>query len=115
MSLIDVLDHAPDPKIVRFKLRSLLGQLVESIWVLVVPLTKAKRVAAVQVHFEGDRHRDFLILCQSAGHNRKGGWQAMSFAKAGLAGGLDLRKPDHARRLEKALLTFSFSDVRGRT
>jgi DNA invertase Pin-like site-specific DNA recombinase len=103
MSLIDVLDGAPDPKAARLKLRSLLRRLVSGIWVLVVPLSATRRVAAVQVFFEGDGHREYAILSQSAGHRRKAIAEVMSLADVIGANDLDLRKRDHARRLEKAL------------
>jgi DNA invertase Pin-like site-specific DNA recombinase len=105
MSLIDALAAAPDPKEARLKLRALLRQLAKEIWILVVPRTKTRRMAAVQVFFESGVRRDYLIYSQDAGHCRKGGWWAHSFATSTVAGAgdLDLRNPKHVARLERIL------------
>jgi hypothetical protein len=108
MSLIDVLDNAPDPKAARLRLRSLLGRLVSEIQLLVVPLSAVRRLAAVQLHFENGAHRDVLLFCQAAGNGRRGYWWAKSFSEvalAGVAGSLDLRRRDHVRRLAAVLST----------
>jgi DNA invertase Pin-like site-specific DNA recombinase len=113
MSLIDALDHAPDPKEARLKLRALLRRLVDEVWLLVVPRSETRRLCAAQVFFAGGARRDYLIVSQSAGYRRPGGWRALSLADAGKAGSLDLRKPDHARRLEAFLLTLDLNDLAG--
>jgi DNA invertase Pin-like site-specific DNA recombinase len=105
-SLLDVLDKAPDKADARLRLRAALRRIVEGIWMLVVP-RGIDRLAAVQVWFAGgERHRDYLIFHRPAKSNGKkrveGAWWARSLADAA-PGGLDLRKRDHARRLEKAL------------
>jgi DNA invertase Pin-like site-specific DNA recombinase len=102
MSLIDALDLAPDKKEARLKLRGLLRQLVASIWILVVPLSPSRRVAAVQVFFESGARRDYLIHCQAAGHCRKGGWSVRSLADVVKLGPLDLRRREDASRLAAA-------------
>jgi DNA invertase Pin-like site-specific DNA recombinase len=101
MTLIDAMDAAPDPKEARLKLRGLFRQLVESLWILVVPLTATRRVAAVQVFFESGARRDYLIFCQGAGRGRAGGWWARSLAD--VADGGDLRDRKQAKELEKIL------------
>jgi DNA invertase Pin-like site-specific DNA recombinase len=103
MTLIDVLDNAPDPKDARLKLRALLARLVESVWLLVVPRTETRRFCAVQVNFASGARRDYLILSQSAGHRRKGGWECLSFAKVGAPGDLDLRRREDVAKLEQFL------------
>jgi DNA invertase Pin-like site-specific DNA recombinase len=106
--LIEMLKNAADPDDVRIRLRTALRRTVESIWVLVVPHGR-RRLAAVQIWFAGGKsHRDYLLLNHSpwggAGGNRHpASWQARSLASAVKPGALDLRRPDHARRLEKAL------------
>jgi hypothetical protein len=105
MSLIDALEAAPDPREARLKLRALLRQLVNEIWILVVPVSKAKRLAAVQVFFESGARRDYLIHSQDAGYCRKGGWTARSLPPEVTANlQLDLRRKNHAERLEKVLM-----------
>jgi DNA invertase Pin-like site-specific DNA recombinase len=103
MTLIDVLDNAPDPKGCRLKLRALLSRLVDEAWLLVVPLTPTRRVCAVQLYFHGGAKRDYLVLCQSAGNRRKGCWRARSLASTVEPGDLDLRKRGHVKLLEQFL------------
>ena len=106
-TLIGALASAADPEDARIRLRSALRRMVDSIWLLVVPRGH-DRLAAVQIWFaDGKRHRDYLILHRpprSNGKARKeGGWWARSLASVVKPGDLDLRKPAHAARLEKAL------------
>jgi DNA invertase Pin-like site-specific DNA recombinase len=63
-------------------------------------------LAAVQVWFKGGEHRDYLIFNRPARGGASGGWSAASLPPA-VAGRLelDLRRRDHARDLEHALLT----------
>ena len=104
MSLIEALDKAPDPKDARLRLRALLQQQVKEIWVLVMPLSPARRVCTVQVFFEGDVRRDYLISSQSAGNYRRAEFAVRSFADAVPgAGGLDLRRREDAAALEAML------------
>jgi hypothetical protein len=111
MSLIDALDAAPDPKDARLKLRMLLRQLVKDIWILVVPLTPTRRVAAVQVWFESGIHRDYLIHCQGAGFGRKGGWWARSLATVADPQDLDLRRREDAEALAEVLAEMDLADL----
>jgi hypothetical protein len=101
-SLIDLIRRSDDPDDVRLKLRSVLRRVVEGMWVLIVS-RGSFRFACVQMFFVGGERRDYVILHQTAGYRRKGGWWARSLADAAALGPLDLRQPDHARRLEKAL------------
>jgi DNA invertase Pin-like site-specific DNA recombinase len=103
MSLIDALDAAPDPKDARLKLRMLLRQLVKEVWILVVPLTPTRRVAAAQVFFESGATRHYLIFCQGAGRGRKGGWWCRSLADVADPAELDLRRRGDAEALEEVL------------
>jgi DNA invertase Pin-like site-specific DNA recombinase len=96
-SLLDVArDEAS-----RLRLRGLLRGIIDEAWVLVVPM-RSHRLAVVQFFFSEGKRRDYLIHYHAAGRNRKGGWSSRSMADSAPKG-LDLRKPDHARRLEKAL------------
>jgi hypothetical protein len=100
VSVIDVLDKAPDQRAARLRLKRLLRQLVDQVWLLVVPVSETRRWLAMQVFFRGGAHRDYLIHRQSPGHRRPGGWRAWSLATAGLgAEDLDLRERDHAQAL----------------
>jgi DNA invertase Pin-like site-specific DNA recombinase len=90
------------------RLRAALLATVDSIWCLLVTVGRARhRVAAVQVFFKGGQRRDYLILLGrgtgGAVGTRPARWQARSLAGVVKPGALDLRVPDHARRLEKAL------------
>jgi DNA invertase Pin-like site-specific DNA recombinase len=107
-TLIEALDSAPDPTDARLRLRSAMRRIVEGIYLL--PVARGRdRVCAVQIWFaDGKRHRDYLIFHRPArsGGRAGGSTPGCSWARslADVApGGLDLRKRDHARRLEKAL------------
>ena len=65
----------------RLRLRGLLRQIVESIWVLVVP-PASHRLAAVQIFFAGGTRRDYLIHYWSAGNVREGGWEVKTIDSA---------------------------------
>jgi hypothetical protein len=84
----------------RLKLRPVLRRVIETIDVLIV--TKGvHRLCAAQVTFkDSDKRRSYLISHRTAGNRRPGRWSARSFADVG-GGDLDLRKPAHAKRLEK--------------
>lgn len=93
------------PEEMRLRCRAALRRLIEGVY-CVFTGTKIVRFAAVRIQFRGsDRHRDYLIVY----HARTGTVRnpppptVESLADAGLPGDLDLRKPDHARRMEKAL------------
>jgi DNA invertase Pin-like site-specific DNA recombinase len=115
-SLIRILDNAPDQQEVRTKLRAAIRRVVESIWLLIVRCRPtrsyarcgATRLCAVQIWFaDSKQHRDYLILHRPAqGGNvpqKPEEWRVLSSANVAQLGKLDLRKRDHAKRLEKAL------------
>jgi hypothetical protein len=105
-----LLDLATDESS-RLRLRALLATMVECIWVLVVPRSPW-RLAAVQMHFTGDGHRDYLIVNKAAGRCRQGGWWARSLADAAPAtGDLDLRDRAHAAALERVLTTLDLAEL----
>jgi DNA invertase Pin-like site-specific DNA recombinase len=97
-SLLDVAKDEPS----RLRLRALLRSIVEDIHVVVVP-RRSHRLCAVQMRFAGGACRDYLIHYRAAGYCREGGWDARSLADVAKPGDLDLRKPAHARALEKML------------
>jgi DNA invertase Pin-like site-specific DNA recombinase len=91
----------------RERCRAAIRRVVESVWVLILPGRPGwgLRLCAVQVWFKSGAHRDYLILSRPPKANgiaRREG-QAWSRSLADMAAKLDLRRPDHARRLEKAL------------
>ncbi len=103
--LIETLRTASDQREVRVRLRHALARMVETI-TCVFAGDRVYRVAAVRLQFHGSgSHRDYVIIHKL----RKGRNEATppplvrSFAEAGLPPDLDLRKPDHAARAEKAL------------
>jgi DNA invertase Pin-like site-specific DNA recombinase len=107
-SLAAALNAAPDQADARLRLRSALRRIVAGIWVLIVGRGRHK-LAGVQVWFAGEkRRRDYLLWYESAagGPNRpRRPARRGSVSLAAVAGpaDLDLRKRDHARRLEKVL------------
>jgi DNA invertase Pin-like site-specific DNA recombinase len=117
MTLVDVLATAPDPKETRLKLRSLLRQLVEAIWVLVVPRGR-DRLAAVQLFFRGDGHRSYLIWHTPPKANGKdwrveGVWppRVKSFAAALGKGDFDLRDRGDVAALEQDLAAIDLATL----
>jgi hypothetical protein len=113
-SILATLAAAPDPTAARMRLRSALRRICDGIWCLFTA-RGATRVAAVQLHFAGGGSRSYLIAHRraltaphAAAPERT--W-VRSFAEADVGGGLDLRKPAHARRLEKVLLTLDLDGM----
>jgi hypothetical protein len=98
---LTLLDVAKD-EASRLRLRELIRTIITEIWVLIVPRA-SHRLAAVQVYFEGDGHRDYLIHYQSAGHGRKSGWRACSLPPGIGPADLDLRRAASAGELRKLL------------
>jgi DNA invertase Pin-like site-specific DNA recombinase len=106
-TLLETLEKATDPQDVRLRLRAALKRIVHDIWLLVLPKGR-DRLAAIQIWFHGgERHRDYVVWHRPARANKDsrkdGQWWAQSLAEVVRPGALDLRKRDHATRLEKAL------------
>jgi DNA invertase Pin-like site-specific DNA recombinase len=107
VTLLDVVQTAPDPEEIRTRLRSELRRVIERIDLLVVPRGLV-RVAALQVRFTGDGHRDYLIVSRPAHRTwagvADGCWSAGALPPD-VSGetGLDLRDPRHVTALESAL------------
>jgi DNA invertase Pin-like site-specific DNA recombinase len=108
-TLLSALDAAPDPQDARLRLRAVLRRMIESVWMLIVPRGRT-RLCAVQIWFAGEKkRRDFLILhhggvANGIGRNAARWWARSLAGVAPDAGGLDLRKPADAARLETALV-----------
>jgi DNA invertase Pin-like site-specific DNA recombinase len=100
--LVDLVREAADPDAARLKLATVLRRTVGEAWVLIVP-RGSYRLCAVQVFFDGGARRDYLILHQTAGYRRKGGWWVRSLAGVTAEGGLDLRDRRQALSLAKDL------------
>jgi DNA invertase Pin-like site-specific DNA recombinase len=103
---------AADPKDeLRERVRNALRRAIESIYCLFIASPGRPRLAAVQVWFrQPGQHRDYLVVHDvPAGYRRPGRWSARSFAAPG-AEGLDLRRRDHAKRLEKVLGMLDLKD-----
>jgi DNA invertase Pin-like site-specific DNA recombinase len=96
-----LLDVAHD-EATRLRLRDLLRQIISGAWVLVVP-RRSHRLCAVQLHFSGDGHRDYLIHYKAAGNGRGGGWRAKSLPPDLAPEEMDLRDPAHAAKLARLL------------
>jgi DNA invertase Pin-like site-specific DNA recombinase len=120
-TLLDALKAAPDPEAARLRLRSALRRIAGGIWCLFVD-RGGWRLAAVQIYFTGGARRDYLILHRHAlagraakvaglKKRRPAQWSARSMADVPGSTDLDLRRRDHARRLEKALLALDLSAI----
>src|SRR5262249_13070634 len=94
----------------RLRLRDLLRQIAERLWVVVVP-RKSYRLCAVQILFQGGARRDYLVVYHAAGNHRPGGWKALSFADVVGADDLDLRRKADVRDLERFLAGLDLSKL----
>jgi hypothetical protein len=119
-SLVAALDGAKDQQDARLRLRAALRRIVEGIWMLVVPEGR-NRICAAQIWFAGgERRRDYLIVHRPPKSNGKvrtdeGGWMVESLAAVVAADDLDLRRPDHAARLEKALAAAELAGLKSQS
>jgi DNA invertase Pin-like site-specific DNA recombinase len=106
-TLIDALAAAPDPRDARLRLRSALRQIIDRVFLLVVPRGARDRFCAVQIFFADDGVRNYLIFHRAARGNARrrheSRWWARSFKAAGLAEGIDLRRAEDVQLLESAL------------
>jgi DNA invertase Pin-like site-specific DNA recombinase len=98
--LVDLIKRGGDEA--RLKLRPVLRRVIDEAHVLIVP-RGSWRLCVVQMHFTGGKKRDYLVLHQTAGFRRKGGWWVHSFADAVGDTDYDLRRQQDARQLEQAL------------
>jgi DNA invertase Pin-like site-specific DNA recombinase len=98
---LTLLDVAKD-ETKRLRLRELLRTIIAEIQVLIVP-RRSHRLAVVQVFFEGDGRRDYLIHYQAKAYCRKGGWRACSLPNEIAPEDLDLRQKADAEELMKTL------------
>jgi hypothetical protein len=96
----------------RLRLAAVLRRVVEEAWLLVV-VRGSYRFCAAQLFFAGGARREYLIVSQSAGHHRPGGWWARSLADAVTPGDLDLRDARHAAALEAALTAVDPAELVG--
>ena len=115
-SLMAALDSAPDPEAARLRLRAEVRRVITEIWVLVVPRGR-DRLAAVQVYFDGDGHRDYLIFARSAragyGKRREPYTWAKSLPPELARSVLDLRIPKQAELLAARLEVIDLEALSG--
>jgi hypothetical protein len=115
-SLYDVLKEAPDAEDTRTKIRAALRRMVSQIMCLFVA-KESLRLAAVQIHFTNDGHRDYFIAREQARGNASATRPAqLSVKSVGDVLGqppLDLRKRTDARALDKALTDLDLAEVMG--
>jgi DNA invertase Pin-like site-specific DNA recombinase len=107
-TLLGALDAAPDPQDARLRLQSALRQIIEGVWMIVVPGPRGDRLCAVQIWFAGGkRHRDYLILHRPMKVRGKvvepRQWWARSLADAAAPRDLDLRDREQAAALAEEL------------
>jgi DNA invertase Pin-like site-specific DNA recombinase len=113
-SLIAALDGAPNTDDARVKLRAAIRRIAEQIWCLFVG-RGLLRIAAVQVWFPGGACRSYVIVHRPAsgrGGRRPAQWRALSLAEVAGAEPMDLREPEHARRLERLLAAGKWDEVK---
>jgi DNA invertase Pin-like site-specific DNA recombinase len=114
-SLVEALAAAPDPQDARMRLRAVLRRMVEGIWCLFVA-RGAVRIAAVQVWFKDDGHRDYLVLHRAGAGGavaaRPAAWWARALADVATPGAFDLRRPADAARLEGWLAAQDVAELR---
>jgi DNA invertase Pin-like site-specific DNA recombinase len=109
-TLADALATAPDPQEARLRLRAALRRIVAEIVILIMPHGQ-DRLAAIQVNFVGrDRRRDYLLMYRPGSGKRRAASWVRSFADSALPDNLDLRRPDHVRRLEQELATVELEE-----
>src|SRR5262249_10454767 len=101
-SLIELRRAATDRQDADLRIAAGLRNLIDEAWLLVIP-RDSYRLAALQLFFAGGGRRGYLILHQTAGNHRKGGWWCRSLAHVAGPGDPDLRQPDQARQLEELL------------
>jgi DNA invertase Pin-like site-specific DNA recombinase len=106
-TIIDTLDSAPDRDVARMNLRKILQRTVESVHCLFQP-GRGDRLAAAQFRFQGGEHRDYIIMYRplhvsKTGKARPAKWWVESFATAGIADSIDLRRTKDVKKLETAL------------
>jgi DNA invertase Pin-like site-specific DNA recombinase len=95
----------------RLKARAALRRAILAVHCLFV-CRGTLRLAAVRVSFRGsERHRDYLVAHD---YRRGGPPEVLSFADLIGEDDLDLRKPDHVRRVEKFLLALPLPAAGGR-
>lgn len=90
----------------RVRLRSTLRRMISEVQCLFVAAGRV-RIAALQVHFEGGAHRNYVVMHRpdmaNASGRRHGETRWCSFAEAGIPEGVDLRKYRDASRAETLL------------
>jgi hypothetical protein len=98
MGLIDALQDERR----RLRLGELIRQHVLEIRVLIIP-RRSHRLCAVQVFFNDEKRRDYLIWHQGAANGRKGGSLACSLPGEFVPKEFDLRQQRYAKSLTKKL------------
>ena len=83
----------------RLRLRELMSNIIEDVWVLIVPLDEV-RVASVQIFFRGnDKPRCYLIALQRGRVGRPASW--FVFSTSTQVDNCDLRTPNGVAKTEK--------------
>lgn len=111
-SLAEAVTGAADRADTLTRLRSALRRVVEEVRCLFVARGRV-RLAAVQMWFDGGRHRDFLIVSvprlNTWSATREASWHVRSFAEVADRDDLDLRKSKHVAALEKVLTSIDYT------
>jgi DNA invertase Pin-like site-specific DNA recombinase len=117
-SLLTTLANSKDQEDARLRLRSAIHRIIDAIWLLVIP-RKRDRVIAAQLWFaDGERCRNYIILHRppkvKGPLKLVGKWWVRSLASVVNLRDidLDLRKHDHAKKLESALSSCDLTESR---
>jgi hypothetical protein len=102
-SLLATLYNTPDPKAARQKLQGLLAQLLDGIWLLVVP-RGLHRFCAAQARFKTGKVREFFLYKASASHHTQGWCYCIAVDHAD-DDMFDLRDPGQVAEAEAELLS----------
>jgi DNA invertase Pin-like site-specific DNA recombinase len=102
-TLLCVLSKSPDQEGTRIKLRAAIRHMVDSIWV-VTKGDRTHKIAAFQLWFKGDGHRDYLIFYTSRGGGKSPRPQQVWCTSIDhITAGMDLRDQKQAKRLRDRL------------
>src|SRR5262249_34158513 len=109
-SLVDLLAATPPGELedLRLRLRASIRRLISMIFVLVVPRGRS-RLVAVQVYFSEGKKRDYLIyrrptLCNTVHGKTRVTLPEETWVRSFAGGDLDLRRHEHAAKVESLLL-----------
>jgi DNA invertase Pin-like site-specific DNA recombinase len=109
--LVQLIRTADNPDDVRLKLRTVLCQVIDEVWVLIAK-NGAYQIVVVQVFFRGDTRREYVLLYRPAAHQRAMVAEAKSLADVVKVDDLDLRRLADAEELAAKLEALDLPSTR---